>query len=229
MQVVEIFSSKQGEGLWTGTPSTFVRTVGCLLHCRFCDTPFAFWNTNEAQTLCLEEILGRILIYGNEHVVLTGGEPMLHAELVPLTQMLRDRNYTITIETSGTLNLPVCCDLMSISPKLSNSTPSLEEQPLEFARHESNRAKLNVVEKLMEIYAYQLKFVVNIPKDLYEIEEYLSHIPSFEKHRILLMPLGTDPQELNEKARWLVPYCREKGYTFCPRMHIEWFGNSRRR
>ena len=62
-------------------------------------------------------------ILTSKHVVLTGGEPMLFAELIPLTAALHNDGWHITIETSGTLYLPVVCDLMSISPKLSNSTP----------------------------------------------------------------------------------------------------------
>ena len=63
------------------------------------------------------------------HVVLTGGEPMLFAELLPLAEELRVRGWHITVETAGTLYLPVECDLMSISPKLAGSGPAAAEHP----------------------------------------------------------------------------------------------------
>src|SRR6266571_5340443 len=75
----------------------------------------------------------------SRHAVLTGGEPMLFAELIPLSQRLREAGYHITIETAGTLNLPVECDLMSISPKLSSSTPSAERDPRWHRRDEHSR------------------------------------------------------------------------------------------
>ena len=74
-----------------------------------------------------------------QHVVLTGGEPMLLAELIPLSASLRAEGWHITIETSGTLYLPVACDLMSISPKLSNSTPPPEQDPQWTWRHTLQR------------------------------------------------------------------------------------------
>ena len=61
---------------------------------------------------------------GVEHVVLTGGEPMLYSELIPLCESLSNHGCHITVETAGTLYLPLHCDLMSISPKLSNSSPA---------------------------------------------------------------------------------------------------------
>jgi len=119
MRITELFSSKQGEGLWTGVQSTFVRVAGCHLYCKYCDTKYAFSET-DGRELCVEEIVEKAIMFGNRHVVLTGGEPMLHAELVPLTHQLNRRGFAITIETSGTLELPVRCDLLSVSPKLSN-------------------------------------------------------------------------------------------------------------
>ena len=112
----------QGEGLLTGTPSVFVRASGCNLRCWFCDTPYASW-TPEGEDLSVDEILAQVERHDCRHVVITGGEPMLFAELIPLTAALRAAGRHITIETAGTLYLPVQCDLMSISPKLANSTP----------------------------------------------------------------------------------------------------------
>ena len=77
----------------------------------------------------VDQIVARMTALGGDHAVLTGGEPMLFAELIPLCERLRAAGWHITIETAGTLYLPVVCDLMSISPKLSNSTPTVGQAP----------------------------------------------------------------------------------------------------
>src|SRR6266481_3606251 len=102
MRIAEIYSSRQGEGLLTGTPSVFIRASGCNLRCWFCDTPYASW-VPEGEDLSVDEMLFRVEALGASHVVLTGGEPMLFAELIPLTAGLRRQGRHITIETAGTL------------------------------------------------------------------------------------------------------------------------------
>ena len=123
MKIAEIYFSIQGEGLLTGTESVFVRTSGCNLRCWFCDTPFTSWSP-EGDDLSVDEIIERVDEFQCDHVVLTGGEPMLYAELVPLATALKRQRRHITIETAGTLFLPVPCDLMSISPKLGSAATS---------------------------------------------------------------------------------------------------------
>ncbi|MBN1395961.1 MAG: 7-carboxy-7-deazaguanine synthase QueE [Pirellulales bacterium] len=161
------------------------------------------------------------------HVVLTGGEPMLFAELIPLAAALREREFHITIETAGTLYLPVVCNLMSISPKLSNSTPSAELDPRWAWRHTLNRHAPEVIRRLLAEYDCQLKFVVDRADDFREIEAYLAEFPEIERSQVMLMPQGVEADELAEKAVWLEPYCEARGYAFCPRRQIEWFGAER--
>ena len=226
MRIAEIFPSIQGEGRLTGTPSAFVRASGCNLRCGYCDTPYASWNP-EGEDLAVEEIVARVEQIDRRHVVLTGGEPMLFAELIPLCAALSRRGRHITVETAGTLYLPVECDLMSISPKLSNSTPPEGFDPRWIRRHELNRSAAEVVLRLVEEYDYQLKFVVECPDDCREVEEYLKEFPAVDRGRAMLMPQGTDPRELARKAEWLEPYCAEHRLGFCPRRQIEWFGPQR--
>jgi len=227
MRVVEIFQSKQGEGLWTGVTSTFVRSIGCNLRCAFCDTTYASWESDEGEDLSVEEIVGRVVLYGGEHVVLTGGEPMIYAELIPLTRMLAERNQKITIETAGTLELPVKCDLMSISPKLSNSTP-VDAPRATLSLHETNRKRPEIVRKLIDEYPYQLKFVVDQPEDLVEIEEYLEQLGPVQNDRVLLMPKAIDVQTMRLKGEWINEYAEPRGYRYCPRMQLVWYGNRRK-
>ena len=227
MRIAEIYKSVQGEGFLSGAESAFVRASGCNLRCWFCDSPFASW-TPEGEDLPVEEILARVADLQVSHVVLTGGEPMLFAELIPLCSGLRAAGAHITIETAGTLYLPLDCDLMSISPKLATSTPPVGQTSLKWReRHEHARHAPEVVRRLVREYPYQVKFVVDAPADCEEVEAYLREMPEIDRSRAMLMPQGTDAQTLARQAEWLEPYSQEHGLIFCPRRQIEWFGFAR--
>lgn len=226
MKIAEIYRSRQGEGRLSGWPSVFVRTSGCNLRCWYCDTPFTSWSP-EGVDLPVDEVLGQVTEWDCPHVVVTGGEPMLWSELIPLASELRKLGRHITIETAGTLYLPVACDLMSISPKLSNSTPTHSRSGRWRSRHQRTRHAPEVIRRLIGEYDYQLKFVIDRPEDCDEVERYLAELPEIDRHRVLLMPQGTDAAELAERAAWLEPLCRERRVGFCPRRHIEWFGIAR--
>ena len=226
MRIAEIFRSIQGEGRLTGTESVFVRSSGCNLRCAYCDTPYASW-VPEGEDLPVDEIAARVTELACTHVVLTGGEPMLFAEVIPLTARLRQQGRHITVETAGTLYLPVECDLMSVSPKLSNSIPPPERDPRWNRRHQLDRHVPQVIRRLVSEYDYQLKFVVDRPEDCPEVEAYLKELPEIDRARVMLMPQGTDPRLLAEKATWLEPYCARHGLGFCRRRQIEWFGGRR--
>ena len=227
MKIAEIYKSVQGEGLLTGTPSVFVRTSGCNLRCWFCDTPFSSWAP-EGTDISVDEIVAQVEEWDCRHAVLTGGEPMLFAELLPLADQLQSRGWHITVETAGTLYLPVACDLMSISPKLASSGPPAQHHPHWSRRHERQRHQPEVLRALMAEYDYQLKFVIDRAGELDEVEDLVAALPAVSEDRILLMPQGVTQQELAQRATWLEPYCRERGWTYCPRKQIEWFGPVRR-
>ncbi len=223
VRIAEIFSSLQGEGFLTGTESVFVRTSGCNLRCWFCDTPHAS-SRPQGQDMSVHGVLARALAYRLEHIVITGGEPMLYSELVPLCQALTDHGCHITVETAGTLYLPLPCDLISISPKLSNSTPrGLAHQRWE-RRHERTRHAPDVIRRLTREHAYQIKFVIDQPGDLPEVDAYLDAFPELDRNCVMLMPQGTDAATLEQKQSWLEPCCRQRGLRLCARKHVEWFG-----
>ncbi len=226
MRVAEIYQSIQGEGRLTGTESVFVRASGCNLRCWYCDTPHASWQP-EGNDLATDEIVSQVCKWNTKHVVLTGGEPMLFAELMPLCQSLRDRSHHITIETAGTLYLPVVCDLMSISPKMSNSAPDASEYPKWHRRHERTRRAPDVIDRLVSEFHYQIKFVVARPCDVDEAVEYLEAFPRIERDRVLMMPQARSSEEQARIAQWLVPRCASTGTQYCPRKQIDWFGMAR--
>lgn len=223
LRIAELYLSVQGEGLLTGVPSIFVRTSGCNLRCWFCDTPFTSWEP-EGEQRTLADVIAATLAYECQHVVITGGEPMIVADLVPLTRALAAAGRHITIETAGTRFLQLDCHLMSVSPKLANSTPPPERDPVWHRRHEQTRHAPDIIRQLATTYETQFKFVIDQPADCEEVERYLREFPEIDRKRVLLMPQGTDVETLGRTATWLEPYCLQHGLRFCPRKHVEWFG-----
>ena len=221
MKIAELFYSVQGEGSLVGVPSFFIRTSGCNLRCRWCDTPYTSWNP-EGADLTLDQIVEEVKAHPARHVVVTGGEPMIAPEIIPLTERLSGLGLHITIETAGTVFKPVACDLMSISPKLSNSTP----QGPWAERHDRLRINREVLMQLMSRYEYQLKFVIESPRDLEEVRPLVASLEA-DRARVILMPEGTDRDVLRERGVWLAETCKSEGYRFSPRLHVDLYGNRR--
>ncbi len=226
MRISEIFYSIQGEGRLVGTPSLFIRTSGCNLRCVWCDTPYTSWRP-EGSAWPLAKILRRVDQHSTHYVVVTGGEPMLAPEIEKLTVELRKKGKHVTIETAGTLFKPVRCDLISLSPKLANSTPLKREKGKFAAMHEKRRMNLPVLQNYLDAYDYQLKFVVDRPEDFAEIRAIVERLRNVDAARILIMAQGTTRKQLDEKSGWIVKECLRYGYNLTPRLHIELFGNRR--
>jgi 7-carboxy-7-deazaguanine synthase len=221
LKIAELFYSIQGEGSLIGVPSIFIRTSGCNLRCAWCDTPYTSW-TPEGTDLTLDQILDEARAHPARHVVVTGGEPMIAPEILPLTERLRHAGFHITIETAGTVFAPVSCDLMSISPKLGNSTPEGRFA----AAHDRLRIQPGVLLELMARYPYQLKFVVEKPADLEEVLELVRSVRA-EPDRVVLMPEGVDRDRLRERGLWIAEACKEEGFRYSPRLHVDLYGNQR--
>jgi 7-carboxy-7-deazaguanine synthase len=218
VKIAEIFYSVQGEGALVGVPSVFVRTSGCNLRCVWCDTPYTSWKP-EGEERTVDSIVAEVNGYDASYVVVTGGEPMIAPEIGELTRSLTQH---LTIETAGTVDTDVRCDLMSISPKLANSTPEGSWS----AQHDRLRYRPEVLRSLMLRYPYQLKFVIAAPGDLVEVGEVVSDLGA-DKTRVILMPEGIDNEVLAERGRWLVEICKKEGFRFSPRLHVTLWGNRR--
>jgi 7-carboxy-7-deazaguanine synthase len=135
-------------------------------------------------------------------------------------------NLHITIETAGTMFVPVRCDLISISPKLANSTPRERENGRWAAQHDRLRYQPEVLRRLMENYPYQLKFVITSMDDMEEIRSMLTDLGA-ASDRVVLMPEGIDPETLRARGRWIVEICKKEGWRFSPRLHVDLWGNRR--
>lgn len=227
MKVSEVFFSIQGEGTLAGVPSVFVRLSGCNLRCVWCDTPYTSWNPEGRET-AIGDILAEVRGYAASHVVVTGGEPMIFSESVALTRGLKEAGLHVTVETAGTVYQPVACDLMSISPKLANSTPLEREGGRWAAQHDRLRYKEDVLRQLTSEFPYQLKFVVSEPGDMAEIRKIVEEIGA-DHRQVVLMPEGIAAEALRERARWLVDLCKSHGYRYSPRLHVDIWGNERGR
>lgn len=223
MLISEVYESFQGEGPFAETPSLFIRTSGCNLRCTFCDTPYTSWDP-QGEQVSIEELTKQIHAATAPHVVLTGGEPMLAPQITELTQACRDAQKLITIETAGTVDRSVECDLMAISPKLANSTP---DDSVWKKRHEETRHQPAVIRSLFARYTAILKFVVETSADVEDVEKYLVDFPEISATDVWLMPQARTCEELKERKELVRELAEARGYRFSNRLHIERFGNAR--
>jgi organic radical activating enzyme len=167
-----------------------------------------------------DAVFQKVMSFGCAHLVLTGGEPLLHQKLLePVLSRLKKEGVYIEVETNGTVTPTEetfsLIDCFNVSPKTSNS--------LVDSRVRTRRGPLEAFAGSRKSW---FKFVVRDSKDLSEVED-LIHEFSLPRDRIMLMPEGTDSTTLIERGRWLVDVCMERGFRFTPRLHILLFGNKR--
>jgi 7-carboxy-7-deazaguanine synthase len=190
----------------------------------WCDSAYTSWHP-ENKDITLTEAVEAIAKYDCKHVVITGGEPFIQAkELTELCQVLDQRGHHITIETNATIFAPVAAHLISMSPKLRNSNPPSDNRF--FQRHERGRICPDVIRQFLDRYECQVKFVVDQPADLEEIQTLQAEIPIPEE-TIVLMPQGITADALRSKQEWLVACCKEHGYRYSPRVHVDIWGDQR--
>ena len=226
MLLSEVFTSLQGEGRYAGHPSLFVRTSGCNLRCAWCDTPYTSWRS-DGRSVDVERVLAETETWRHvEHAVVTGGEPMLQPDLPRLVEGLSERGHLVTIETAATRFIEgLRPHLFSLSPKLANSLPGAEH-PAERRLHESNN-RHDLLPRFLDAGCHvQVKFVVQGPEDLPEILRQVNRwrIP---RNLVYLMPEAVTREVLMERSRVVADICRDEGFRFTGRMHIELWGNMR--
>ena len=149
---------------------------------------------------------------------------MLAPQLTELTDICRCEDKFITIETAGTVDRAVECDLMAISPKLGNSTPDDEKWA---ARHEQTRHQPAVIESLLRRYQCILKFVIDTQNDIFEVRDYIGAFPDVSASDVWLMPQARTAEELAQKTEWVKMAASSHGFQFSSRLHIAQFGNMR--
>lgn len=228
----------QGEGKLAGVPSLFLRTSGCNLACKWllpnyeishCDSPESSIDIKEQVIISVEEAFDTIKqnIGKLKHFVVTGGEPTLQAKaLIPLIKRLKSElGLHISLESNATIyhaELFELIDLISLSPKLTTSFAGI-----------ANQAHLDCTRKVIKQMVasrkkdqdFQLKFVMSSPRDIDEIKALTKDIPNINNDDILLMPLGGDGVELNQTSQLTSLLAVENGWRYCPRLHIDIWGN----
>lgn len=230
LPINELFYSLQGEGKLAGTPSVFVRPSGCNLRCWFCDSYHTSWEPTGAW-VTLDEIVETVESFSAaNHVVLTGGEPLIHEESVTLLDELSGRGYHTTVETNGTVYRDAAIDLASVSPKLASSTPTADRDPKgdgEWAdKHERRRLDMDALARLVDNYESQVKFVVTGREDMNEIENIVTRLrehasTSVRDSDVLLMPEGMTREALDERRGLVAELAQEYGYRYTPRLHVD--------
>jgi len=176
----------------------------------------------EARSVPVGEAEHEIRRFKLDHLVITGGEPMLQQrQLVFLLRRLKaqQKNYFVEVETNGTIkpdeNILQLIDQWNVSPKLESSGNS------RFAREKNNA--LATFASLRNSF---FKFVVQDNNDLGEVE-LLARQSSITPEKIILMPEGTEASVLKKRTVWLSEICESKGYRLTPRLHILLWGNKR--
>lgn len=230
LPVSEIFYSIQGEGRFAGCPALFVRLKYCNLGCSWCDTRFT-WDSGKIETgelLTFEEIATNSLaqtgtnkdVLSSIHVVITGGEPMLHQSKLPsLISVLKKVGYTyFEIETNGmyvpTDEMTEAIDWWNCSPKLTNN-----------GLDKSVNLIPEAIIAIKNTKKADFKFVIKNAQDLAELEnDYIKYIP---KENIMLMAEGWTERKQKESMQWVMKICQEKGLRFTPRLHILSWNNER--
>lgn len=230
LPINELFYSIQGEGKLAGMASVFVRTSGCNLRCWFCDSYHTSWEPTH-DWLSINDIVKQVKAHDEaEHVVVTGGEPMIHDEIESLLNRLSDAGYHVTVETNGTIHRDTSIDLASISPKLASSTPTPERDPKgdgEWeSRHEKGRFDYDVLGQLVDDYGFQLKFVVTERADVEEIHDVVESVrdvttTTVRNQDVLLMPEGMTRERLEETHGPTAELAMEHGFQYTPRIHVD--------
>lgn len=220
-----------------GVPSVFIRSSLCNLHCSWCDTDYT-WNwegtpwehenhkkyakADYLTEVAPEQVAEIVQAFPCKNCILTGGEPLLQqAGWLALIQNLRasDPSYRFEVETNGTQKpIPEMVDAIdqwNISPKLANSNnpEHLRNQP-------------DAMRFFASVPNAWFKFVIQSPADLAEMQQ-LETTYSIPRPRILLMPEGRDEATLQRRRLWLADLCRDHGYRFSDRLHIQLWGAKR--
>ncbi|WP_049983372.1 7-carboxy-7-deazaguanine synthase QueE [Halorubrum sp. BV1] len=230
LPINEVFYSLQGEGTLAGVPSVFVRTAGCNLRCWFCDSYHTSWEPTGAWR-DVDSIVEEVQSHERAtHVVLTGGEPLIHEASVELVERLAAEGYHTTVETNGTIYRDAPIDLASISPKLASSTPTPNRDPKgdgEFEKqHEQDRIDVAALARMVDAYETQLKFVVTDETDLSEITELVERVraattATVADDDVLVMPEGMTRAQLDGTRSEVAELAMEYGFRYTPRLHVD--------
>ena len=187
LSINELFLSLQGESLTAGLPTVFVRLTGCPLRCGYCDTDYAFQG---GEWMNVDAILERVEGYGVSHVTVTGGEPLAQKNCLTLLEGLCDAGYTVSLETSGAL------DISKVDPRV--------VRVMDLKAPGSGEVERNRYENL-EVLAPsdQVKFVICGREDYDWAREMLQRHDIAQRCTVLFSPVH-GKQDATELADWIL-------------------------
>lgn len=244
LQVLELYTAVQSEGSRAGYPTIVVRTTGCTHRCFFgeggwCDS----WYTSihpEKGTFCFQDIIDMYDAHPHiKEMMLTGGSPTMHPKLVnEITHFANEREIFVTIETEGSHFLPTDypINLLSISPKFSNSVPVLgavtpqgkvvDEKMIK--KHNSKRMNIDAIKKSIAYHSdYHIKPVIDKELTMIpEVDEMIEEL-GVPAEKVWAMPAGDDRKSLMESYPIVMNLVRDKGWRFTGRSHIMAFNTER--
>ena len=244
LPVLELYTAVQSEGSRQGYPTIVIRTTGCTHRCYFgeggwCDS----WYTSihpEKGKYSFQSIID--MYDNNPHIkemMLTGGAPTMHPKLVnELTHFAKKREIFITMETEGSHFLPTDypINLLSISPKFSNSIPVLGAITPEgkiaddkmIKQHNKFRVNKEAIKQSIEYHSdYHIKPVLDKNLTIYgEIYKFLEEL-EIPNEKVWMMPAGDTRDALFESYPVVMDFVRDKGYRFTGRAHIMGFNDQR--
>lgn len=243
LPIIELITCIQGEGKYVGIPHILIRFTGCPLRCQFegslCDTLYSSWNA-ETGHYTLDDI--NTIVNANptiNHTMITGGSPTMHPKILKeVVSLLKHWGHFVTIETEGSHFVETEADFISLSPKLSNSTPKLGA---EFAfknrgvvvsqrminNHEFMRKSYsNMMLMIKHHNDFQVKYVISTKQDITEVHQ-VNELLQIKNNKVYLMAEGIDSSDIKVRANWLIDECIYYGFNYTPRLHIDIFGNER--
>ena len=244
LPIVEVYTAVQSEGSRAGYPTVVIRTTGCTHRCYFgeggwCDSFYTSIHPEKGK-YTFQSIID--MYKANPHIkemMLTGGSPTMIPNLVnELTHFAHENDIFITIETEGShfLATDYPINLLSISPKFSNSVPILGVETPQGAittekmikQHNKFRLNYEAIKQSIEYHSdYHIKPVFDKELSMMgEVEEFLKKL-NIPDHKVWAMPAGDDIPALLESYGPVMDMVRERGWRFTPRPHIIGFGTQR--
>jgi 7-carboxy-7-deazaguanine synthase len=187
LRITEIFHSLQGESTLVGLPTVFVRLTGCPLRCGYCDTAYAFQG---GEWMLLDEIMQQVSTHQPRYVTVTGGEPLAQKNCLPLLTRLCDAGYTVSLETSGAL------DVSDTDPRVI--------RVMDLKTPGSGELERNRYENIDQLQAHdQVKFVICSQADYQWAKQKIAEYTLNERCTVLLSP-AHEQQDARELAEWIL-------------------------
>lgn len=248
LPIVEVYTAVQSEGSRAGYPTVVVRTTGCTHRCYFgeggwCDSFYTSIHPEKGK-YTFQSIID--MYDANPHIsemMLTGGSPTMHPALVnELTNFAHERGIFITIETEGShfLETDYPINLISLSPKFSNSVPVagatlpngtiLDNVAADkmIKRHNKFRLNVEAIRQTLDYHSdYHMKPVMNKNFDNWDEVVEFQQLLNIPNEKVWIMPAGDDRKSLLESYGPVMDFCRDNGYRFTPRPHIIAFDTQR--